>query len=81
MDRLPIDSSLIRAIAYDFPNSLLEVELLPSRRIYRYFDVPMSIYSELMAADSKGQYFNESIRDLYPFEEIEPSEVETPGES
>jgi hypothetical protein len=71
VDRLPVDSSLIRSIGYDFPNSVLEVELLPSGRVYRYFDVPLSIYNELMAAESKGAFFNESIRDLYPFEELE----------
>jgi len=71
MDRLPVDSSLIRAIGYDFPNSVLEVELVANERIYHYFDVPLSIYNELMATDSKGPYFNESIRDLYPFEEID----------
>jgi KTSC domain len=73
MDRLPISSSLIRSIGYDFPNSLLEVELLPTGRLYRYFDVPLSVYNELMASDSKGSYFNESIRDMYPFEELEPT--------
>jgi hypothetical protein len=79
MDRLPIDSSLIRSIGYDFPNSILEVELLPSGRVYRYFDVPLSIYSELMAADSKGSFFNESIRDLYPYEELELDAAEADG--
>ena len=79
MDRLPISSSLIRSIGYDFPNSLLEVELLPSGRIYRYFDVPLSIYNELMAAESKGSFFNESIRDLYPFEENELHAAEADG--
>jgi hypothetical protein len=76
MDRLPIDSSLIRSIGYDFPNSVLEVELLPNGRVYRYFDVPLSIYNELMASDSKGAFFNESIRDLYPFEELEQPATE-----
>jgi hypothetical protein len=74
MDRLPVDSTLIRSVGYDFPNSVLEVELTTGGRIYRYFDVPLSIYSELMAAGSKGAYFNESIRDLYPFEEVEGPE-------
>lgn len=76
MDRLPIDSSLIRSIGYDFPNSVLEVELLPNGRVYRYYDVPLSIYNELMAADSKGSYFNEWVRDLYPYEELETAEAE-----
>jgi hypothetical protein len=79
MDRLPVDSSLIRSVGYDFPNSILEVELLPNGRVYRYFDVPLSINNELMAADSKGSFYNESIRDLYPFEELELHAAEADG--
>jgi hypothetical protein len=79
MDRLPVDSSLIRSVGYDFPNSILEVELLPNGRVYRYFDVPLSIYNELMTADSKGSFYNESIRDLYPFEELELHATEADG--
>lgn len=72
MERLPVDSSLIRSIGYDFPDSILEVELNPEGRLYRYYDVPLSVYSELMASESKGSAFNESIRDLYPYDEVEP---------
>jgi hypothetical protein len=80
MDRLPVDSSLIRSIGYDFPNSMLEVELIPSGRVYLYYDVPLSIYAELMAAESNGSYFNESIRDLYPYEEVEQPVGENDGD-
>jgi hypothetical protein len=30
--------------------------------IYRYFDVPAAVYNDLLAADSKGSYFNKQIR-------------------
>ncbi len=76
MDRLPVDSSSIRSLGYDFPSSILEVELAGSGRVYRYFDVPLSIYDEFMAAESKGGYFNEMIRDMYAFEEIEEPMIE-----
>jgi len=73
MDRLPVASSLIRSVAYDFPDSVLEVELMTGSRVDRYDDVPLSVDNELMAAESKGSSFNESVRDLNPFEEVEPA--------
>jgi KTSC domain len=72
MDRQPVDSRLIRSVGYDLTSSILEIELLESSRIYRYFDVPYSIAEELMTAESKGAYFNEQIRDMYAFEEADP---------
>ena len=77
MYRRPVDSSLIRSIGYDLASSVLEVELVGGR-VYEYYDVPLSVYSELMNADSKGNYFNEYIKDLYSFGEVEPG-AEGPG--
>jgi hypothetical protein len=74
MDRQPVESRLIRSVGYDLPASVLEVELLPEpSRVYRYFDVPYSIFDELMSAESKGAYFNEHVRDMYAYEEVEPA--------
>ncbi|WP_435011520.1 KTSC domain-containing protein [Tundrisphaera lichenicola] len=73
MDRQPVESRLIRSVGYEPADSILEVELLPEpARIYRYFDVPYSIFEELMSSDSKGAYFNEQIRDMYAYEEDSP---------
>lgn len=69
MDRQPVESSLIRSIGFDPVSSILEVELVEPRRVYVYYDVPFSVYDELMDAPSKGHYFNENIRDLYAYEE------------
>ncbi len=69
MYRRPVDSSLIHSVGYDLASSVLEVEFAESRRVYQYFDVPLSIYSEFMAADSKGGYFNENIKDMYNYQE------------
>ena len=69
MYRRPVDSSLIRSVGYDLASSVLEIEFAEHGRIYHYFDVPLSIYSELMAAESKGSYFNDHIKDLYPYQE------------
>jgi hypothetical protein len=61
-----VESSLIRAVGYDLASSVLEVEFAGGR-VYEYFDVPLSVYSELMNASSKGAYFNDHIRDMYPY--------------
>ena len=71
MDREPVESSLIRSVGYDPTGSILEVELREGGRVYRYFDVPYSVAEELMAAESKGAYFNEHVKDMYAFEEGE----------
>ena len=71
MYRRPVESSLIRSIGYDLPSSVLEVELAGGKGVYEYLDVPLSVYSRLMAADSIGAYFNEHIRDVYVCDQIE----------
>jgi hypothetical protein len=68
--RRPVESSLIRSIGYDLPSSILEVEFVEGGRLYEYYDVPLSVYSRLMGAESIGAYFNEYIRDMYAYQEI-----------
>ena len=43
---------------------------LRTGRVYDYFDVPPEIYSELLAAESKGRYYNHHIRNEFEFNEI-----------
>ncbi|MEG4445991.1 KTSC domain-containing protein [Microcoleus sp. AT9_B5] len=45
----------MQAVAYDETTSKVEV-LLNSGKIYRYLEVPKTVYLELMAFDSKGSY-------------------------
>jgi hypothetical protein len=68
--RRPVDSTLIHSVGYDIATSILEIEFTNTHRVYQYFDVPLSIYSELMAAESMGSYFNDHIRDLYSYQEL-----------
>jgi hypothetical protein len=70
VERQPVESSLIRSVGYDLFSSILEIELGEDGRIYQYFDVPYSIYCELMEAESKGSYFNQSIKDDFAYQEI-----------
>ncbi len=68
MERQPVASSLIRSVGYDFATSILEIEFNEPNRLYTFYDLPFSIYQELMEAPSKGRYFNEFIRDFYAYE-------------
>jgi hypothetical protein len=68
MERQPVASSLIRSVGFDPVASILEIELIAPNRLYKFYDVPFSVYDELMEAPSKGRYFNEFIRDLYPYD-------------
>jgi hypothetical protein len=34
---------------------------------YHYYDVPKSIYEDLLSAPSKGRYYHEHIKDQYPY--------------
>ena len=72
MPREPVESTLLRAVGYDVPSSILEVELVEGGVVYDYFDVPYSVYAELMEAESRGAYYNEFIKDLYAFRKREP---------
>ena len=70
MERVQVTSSSLRSIGYDSDHKLLEVEFR-SHAIYVYREVPDWAIERLMAARSKGRYFEAQIRDRYPFERIE----------
>ena len=38
--------------------------------VYRYFTVPRPVFEELLAAASKGAYFNRHIRDGLPYQRV-----------
>lgn len=64
MNRTPVNSSALRSVGYDPATLTLETEL-SSGTVYQYFDVPESVFTELMNAQSLGQYYNQRIRNDY----------------
>jgi hypothetical protein len=54
----------MRSVGYDSAQQILEIEFT-SGAVYQYFEVPAAVFEELMHAESKGQYFNQEIRDDY----------------
>lgn len=63
---VPVNSTLLASVAYDAGESVLQLEFR-DRALYRYFHVPAAIYNGLLAADSKGSYFNRCIRNCFPY--------------
>lgn len=69
MKRQAVESSNLASVGYDAENKILEVEFKHGG-VYQYFDVPESVYEELMNADSHGKYFVHNIKDDYEFEKL-----------
>lgn len=66
---IPIDSSAIHSVDYDPRSRVLKVRFT-SLALYEYFDVPDMVFRQLMAADSKGTYFAQNIRDKYEYRRL-----------
>lgn len=70
MYREKVKSQTLRSIGYDPAGRVLELEFTGGS-VYRYSDVPESVYFALAVADSKGRYFDYFIRDRYDFRKID----------
>jgi hypothetical protein len=61
-----VESEAIDEIVYDEATSVLSVHFIEGFW-YRYFAVPTRIHEAFLAAESKGRFFREQIRDRYPY--------------
>jgi len=69
MDRQAVRSSVIKSVAFDPSSGTLEIAF-PDGDVYRYFEFPEFLYRGLLAAASKGQYFNRRINGRYRVERV-----------
>lgn len=60
-------SIAIQEFDYDEPKKILRITF-ENGGVYQYHDVPSNIYKGLKDAPSKGQYFNQKIRDQFGFD-------------
>jgi lysyl-tRNA synthetase class 2 len=63
-----VESSAIARIGYREAARELDVTFITGRA-YVYYDVPRHVYRAFLAAESKGTFFNEEIRDIYRYTE------------
>ncbi len=70
MQTIPVQSSNLKAIAYDKERKYLEVTFLKGDRAYGYENVPEETIHALLAAPSKGSYFSKNIRNTFMFKKL-----------
>ena len=72
MARVELKSTAMNAATYQDQSASLELEFRTGA-IYRYLAVPAQTYPELLRAESKGRYFNQHIRNRFPYAPIDPA--------
>jgi hypothetical protein len=60
-------SSCVRCIVYRAERQRLQIEFADGR-VYSYSGVPDTLYIALLKAESRGRFFNEMIRNRFPYE-------------
>jgi hypothetical protein len=76
MKMTAVESSTLATVGYDESNALLQLEFR-SRAVYHYFAVPAAAHEALLAATSKGGYFNRAIRGRYRYMRVEARPTES----
>ena len=66
-----VDSNVIASVGYSKRRHILEIEFV-NRAVYRYVEVPPSVYRDLMKADSKARYYVTNIKGSYPSVRVRP---------
>ncbi len=72
LPRAPLQSTTLASAVYDPDRLPLELEFRSGKR-YLFFQVPQDGYEELLPAESKGGYFNRSIRKRFAFRDLSKS--------
>jgi hypothetical protein len=60
---------MLQYVGYNAKQKILEVVFNSGER-YQYFDVPASVYDELMSAESIGQYMHRHIIGYYDYQRL-----------
>lgn len=64
---MPVESGLFSSAAYRAGVQQLYLRFQDGK-IYRFFDCPVTVYHEFVAATSKGKYFSRQIRNRFRYE-------------
>lgn len=62
-------STVIQHFSYNYSERILTVNFL-SDNVYQYFAVPEEHYKAMLAARSKGKYFNKHIKNHFSYKHI-----------
>jgi KTSC domain len=64
-----VQSSMMTFVKYDDDTGELDITFT-SCKTYRYLEVPSEIYDGLLDAESKGEFFNDNIKDAFVHSEV-----------
>ena len=67
---MDVDSAAISEIDYDADRTKLLIRFVSGER-YVYVGVPAEVCRSFVDADSKGRFFQNRIRDRYPFNRLD----------
>lgn len=73
MDWVSVKSKMLVAVAYSIDWRQLYLKF-HSGDVYCYRGVPLALYRELLAADSKGTYARDNILHCYPHQRVHVSD-------
>ena len=62
--RRPVQSSAIAKVGYSKRRHMLEIEFV-NGAAYRYLEVPVTVYRDLMSSESKARFYDSNIRGRY----------------
>lgn len=66
LKRIPLDSSMIEAAAYDAESKILYLQFINTGKVYAYEGVPEATFQELLEANSVGRFVRAEILGCYP---------------
>ena len=69
--RQSVQSSAIAKVGYSKRRHILEIEFV-NDAVYRYFDVPVAVYHDLMSAESKARFYDSNVRKHYRSVLVQP---------
>jgi hypothetical protein len=75
-----VKSATLAAVGYDAERSILQLKFR-SNKVYSYLGVPGWVHEALLAAPSKGKYFNSAIRGHFPHLRVPDAGIELRGEA
>ena len=62
--RQPVESTAITKIGYSKRRHILEIEFV-NGAVYRYLDVPVTVYRDLMSSESKTRFYDSNVKRHY----------------
>jgi len=69
MKMIRVISSHIKEIGYDYKDKDLYIRFW-NNQMYVFYGAPLRDFHGMIAADSKGQYFHEYIRDFFFYDTV-----------